>query len=627
MSLDRLKESRCGGSFSFLLPAEWDFVPRRKLKAYTNDRYSISLDRRLDMVSAVKMLLGGKWEPFERVRDITENNWSGDDGFEPGPEADRTHLWLYNEFVYYTDKVRPLIYNGCEYVKGDTEGYLRRLRKTQPPVVILKRKAEDDRHKDLDSYVLLRETDTGFLLYSLPLTGVQLRLYASGVMTLSICCNDELNAGATEIRKHSVARGGDIRPRLRERSLPVTAGDIAWIRNAGRRLFWPFGCHRGAHCPRNEAPMYSALLLGSEEITICDYRSLAGWDRESCGAVTKPEYFEWSRALICPGCVSQMKLRSGGDMGHDGDLLVMSCFNDDRMYLHNTVVSDTYACLAREAWINRKRLDSPDLSTSAKARYWEGLRAWYAIIAMDSDWHDATCQDVDMVVQKCEAATDARWVENGTLYGLCCNSMTQLIVGGGSFDEVLSQNMDWMYYQMFLLGIMQRSSLQRFYREASGGTLARSRRQASRLASALKEKYVFFMNRMWFTRVTEQVQGCDFFERLQKNMGLSEDMALLKDAIEELNALAGRNLEEAVSHALLPATWIELGFVVFTGLAIISTEEFGKGWRNNLEQPTLWLMAAAGVVVALGMTLLYLLKQDRGSKGGRGRRNGNERGK
>ena len=129
--------------------------------------------------------------------------------------------------------------------------------------------------------------------------------------------------------------------------------------------------------------------------------------------------------------------------------------------------------------------------------------------------------------------------------------MTQLINSGVVY---LSKNMDWMYYQLFMLAVMQRSALQRFYREASGATLAKSRRQAKQLTTDLKQKYVQFMNSMWFVKVTEQEQGCDFFKRLQKNMGLFDDMDLLKDAIEELNSMASKRLEDAVNNTLIPLT-------------------------------------------------------------------------
>ena len=58
-----MADQECTGSFSFIFSAEWDYVAKPALKAYTRDRYSLSLTRRLDMISAVKMLLDHRWVP------------------------------------------------------------------------------------------------------------------------------------------------------------------------------------------------------------------------------------------------------------------------------------------------------------------------------------------------------------------------------------------------------------------------------------------------------------------------------------------------------------------------------------------------------------------------------------
>ena len=368
-------------------------------------------------------------------------------------------------------------------------------------------------------------------------------------MILSICCNHELDAGENRIVKRLFQPGESVDFELTGEEELVRAGDIAWIRDAGRRLFWPYGCRKvGFHPP--EAPVYLALRTANENIVMCDYLSL---EELSSEPVTRPEYFNWTQALICPECVSQKRLENRPE-AFAGDLLVMSYFNDDRMYLHGTIVSGVYSQLAMDGWIHRNEIDSVNMESGEAKRYLEGLKAWYAIMAADNDWNSATCQDLDMLRTKCEEATDPRWVGCGTLYGLYYNSMTQLM---GNGNELLSQNMDWMYYQMFLVAILQRSSMQRFYREASGGALKRSRREASRLAVALKEKYVQFMNSMWFTEVTEQEQGCDFFSMLQRNMGLSDDMELLDSAIEELNDLTGKRLEDLINTYILPVTILD----------------------------------------------------------------------
>lgn len=195
-----LTEESCTGSLSFIFSAEWDYVASSALSKYIRDRYSISLSRRLDMISAVKMLLDHQWVPYHCVEDITAQStkWNDSEGFTAG--GDETALWLYREFLFFSGKVRPLVYNTCNYQEGEIQTFLRQLKARKPACVILERKLGQDADMP-NRYLLLRRMKDNWLLYSLPLTSVQMRLYASGVMNLSLCCNDEMNARENKIFK------------------------------------------------------------------------------------------------------------------------------------------------------------------------------------------------------------------------------------------------------------------------------------------------------------------------------------------------------------------------------------------------------------------------------------------
>ena len=626
-----LADGKCTGSFSYIFSAEWDYVPSRTLDRYIRDRYSISLSRRLNMIGAVEMLLDHQWVPYHCVEDITAQGakWDDYEGFTAA--GDETALWLYREFLFFSGKVRPLVYNTCDYQEGENKAYLRQIKARKPACVIMEKRMGQG--GDLPSrYLLLRKKGRETLLYSLPLTSVQLRLYASGVINLSLCCNDEMDAAKNLIYKRKADPAKDRLEYLDPAGWELTsAQDIAWIRDAGRHLFWPFGCviHPAETQPA-DAPVYSALQIGPEPIVLCDYRALYGWAKEK---VTKPEHVDWTRRLIGDSCISQMKLKSTETNLPHGDLLVIHSFNDDRMYLHNTIVSDDYCRLIKTGWIYRGEItnankegtkkidvsiDGPETAKEAgpASRHpapafreiWQGLKAWYGILATDDNWEEATCQDAETLIRKCEEATDARWIDHSTLYGLYYNAMTQLV--DSTAPSFLSRNMDWMYYQMFLLAIMQRSSIQRFYREASGAAVHRANHKAGNLSEALKEKYVFFMNSMWFTEVTEQEQGCDFFDRLRENMGLTQDMELLKDAIEDLNSVTEKNLENAVNNALLPATFIGLALSAFDGLSHL----FGQATEtetglNAFSIPFPWALTGVSCGIALAMWIYYLLRK------------------
>ena len=543
------------GSLSFIFTAEWDCVSKNKRVDYLRNRYDVSISQRLNMGKALDVLLSTDWwTPYPPVQDITtvkdiangKNQWDDQNGFK----ADGGDAWLYREFMYFTGRVRPLIYNTCGYSKDKNE-FLKEVRRRKPACVILKRKLSCEKEKN--RYLLLRKKGAAFVLYSLPLTSVQLRLYASGVLNFSICCNDELDASKNPIRKKNVSAADPLCWQGGAGWGETTAEDIAWIRDAGRRLIWPY-----MDMIPNNAPVYSALQMGETHVVLCDYRSLCG---RGTGAVTKPEYFEWTQDLINEDCVTFMKLRKDPSIAPRKDMLVIQYFDDDRTYLHNTLVaSEDFYGLVKEGWIRRKEITNLNKEqVGCPAR---GLQAWYAILASDPDWLDPCCQDADMLVQKCEEATYARWLDAGTIYGLYYDVMTQFVREDS--PEFLYRNMDWMYYQLFLLAIMQRSSIQRFYREASGTVLAGGFRSGK--IGALKEKYAFFMSSMWFTEVTEQDQGCDIFDRIRKNMNLQEGVDLLRDAIGELNAVSEKNLEKAVNDAVVPATLFGLFLSFLNGL-------------------------------------------------------------
>ena len=647
-----IRQEPCRGSFVFIFTAEWDCVSGRSLKKYKKDSYGVSVAERLNMKEASRLLLEGGWKPMQAVEDITvtddaTNGWDDKKGFS---SKDETHLWLYNEFLYFTAKVRPLIYNSCQINNSDqgknnVKSFLKEIKKRNPPYLVFEKRLDPDESGEnppmlgKNGYLLLRrkkdkvklEKDgkevekDHFILYHLPLTALQLRLYASGVMTLSFCCNDEINAEnnciqKADLKKEESEEKGD------DWTSEINADDIAWIRDAGRRLYWPSGAGEQYYKLTN-FPVFSAIRTSGGLTELCNCISLFRLDKDYNAAdtcdpedtfdrdkwnriigekglnihehvkhdcpLTKPEYYEWTTDIICKSCVTRIKIMRGEEK-YDGGLLVIRSFNDDRMYLHSTVVSKSLPYLVKEGWTYRGKISNENKDRLGTAP-WKGLKTWYAIMAADEDWADPSCQDAEMLIRKCEEATDARWLDYGTFYGLYYNTMTQLITSDEGF---LSRNMNWMYYQMFLLAIMQRSSLQRFYREASGVALKRSSSVSGKLCSALKEKYVFFMNSMWFTEVTEQEQGCDFFEKLRQNMGLEEDMALLDKALEEMNSVSSRNVEDAISNALLPATFVGIILSAFDGLSHLFYNESTR-WGWNSPFPALLTAVSLGIGVCV----------------------------
>lgn len=267
---------------------------------------------------------------------------------------------------------------------------------------------------------------------------------------------------------------------------------------------------------------------------------------------TQPERLDFLSRLLAPACISKTNLnrllarptpegRDDPPAAVQGDLLVLDCFNDDRMYLHGSVVSKDIYNRTRRGWDHRDKRGDCD------------LKEWYAILYADTNWKYPTHQDPGMLVSLVEQATDARWYEWGTFHGMTYHSMVMLTKNAP--PAFLQANHDWHYLQMFLIAILQRCSIQRFYREAAG--LLRTKPwRSNTLRNAVQNKYTLFLNQFWFFEVTEQEQGKMLFSKLQQAMNIERDVQFLDSALEEINQQNANKLSNMVNKLLLPLSII-----------------------------------------------------------------------
>lgn len=630
------------GSFSFTMTAQWDYISRRKLQKYIDNPYQLSIDNRIDMKSAVERLLsGGKWRPYSSVTDI-QDTYKGGELF---PFSDHeTRRPLYAEYLYFNSNVRDIIYNKIPgdfiWKDGDTpyaenkkqwikdaRRYAKQVEALQQPVVVLERiNGNEKPYYDLAR--LSSNEDANFqtgqislAFYRLPITSIELRLYRTGVMLLSFRCHNEnfeekKGAHYTVLRISKTFRyaegnraqvfADNLEACFREKSsarpdkwAPVAEqADLSWIEDAGRRLFLARPAYDIFRDFPSEAPLHSAFCLDSDKgCTVCDYRPAAR--KRVREDDNYPEHIAWTKNVIGPFChsiqaVAAEQKAGKAASGKESACLIINCFNDDRMHVHGTIVSE--ALSARICSAYGKRHEQPDRVC---------LGQWYGMLAADHDWNRCSCQDQTMLLDLIDRQTDGRWSERNTLYGITYHTMIQLL--GPDVPDYLITNMDWMYFQLFLIAVLQRCTVQRFYREASGLIRGNGSYDTKR-GEALKSLYMLFMNQIWFNDVTEQEQGQDFFRRLQKNMDVEKDVAFLDQALSEMDDQAHKKLENIVSRQLLPLSVIG---GLWGGIEMISCLINGE-WTGDFSrhiQSFGWRSAGAwipGILVCL--TLILLLR-------------------
>lgn len=628
-------------SVSFIMAMQWDYVAKKNTKAYSKNPFGISMNERLNMEKALNLLLdldhlakedAPLWTPYQAVCCTSEeiqHPWAISSGNHREP--------LYNEYLYFNHNNRQIIYNQDKVPEGFDKSFARAyanlIHKNQRNIVTLARKIEQNK----SYYYIARKTSQKsqglkYVLYRLPLSSIELRIYDVGIMLLSIRCNHETNARDSH---YEVLRGAELKkffnPTCKEKqelkndslnnlfqnNSPAIfkdiahESDIAWILDCGRRTFCPRSLEKGSY--PDDWPLFSCLSLNQnheEPIVLCNYIDQLN--------ISPSESFPWLSKLLSPRCISLNSYVS--QIGSPkNDTLVLDSFNDDRMYLHGSVVSDQLAENISDAYVHRA-----DPSDNQKSH----LMKWHAISFADNNWNSCNCPDYEMVRRLAEGYTYPRWTGYNTLYSLNYHNMIQLM--SHSAPSFMTTNMDWMYYQLFLVGILQRCCLQRFYREASGILISGKGNKAI-LRTALKDKYIVFLNRIWSNEITEQEQGKEMFDILQKNMMLEKDVAFLDQALEELSEQERKALDTSINKILIPLSIIGgvssiIGLIKDQADAVqdILKELLGDGiadkalellnkWRPcvHIGKLLLFTLLAIPIIVCSGKVLLHLLQRVR----------------
>ncbi len=606
--------------YSFILAAEWDYVHGRKQKSFGVNRFDISIDKRLNMKNALKLLLeSGKWRPYATAE---EDVFSSSDTL-------RNKEALFNEYLYFNSHMRKLIYNQTAYDPDlkNPSAYLSELDRNNDDAVVLYR-CDSNGSAIKGSYRLWRAESLGddhieLSQYTLPLDSIELRLYSTGVMLLALRCYSDkpcCQKKSYRMKKCSAQHEQPCKAEEQDQCLqsfimplqriaefkgekPMEQNDYAWVSSAGRRLF--SGRFPGVDKDKlssffYEYPVQSMIWIEEDTpITLCDSRLLLkAFCEGSDGTLARKhlisaaEKLAFSQKLIDERCISKTSFLHRA-LDHTS-LLVIDSFNDDRMYVHGTVCSDSLSRQITRGWETRETPEGREM-----------LKPWYGILYGDSNWDNPTYHDSGRRTEILEKNTLSQWAEYGTFHGMTYHSMVMLTTS--TPPDYVPVNNHWLYYQMFLIGVLQRCSIQRFYREAAG-LLQKNYDYEEANSRAVLEKYMVFLNHYWFNEVTEQEQGKEMFKRLQQAMDIETDAEFLDRVLDEVHQQGHNKMETSVNKLLVP-TAILGGVWAFSEMAqntlghqLLPQVKSLFGWLSSKKE---WIWSCLLIFIC-GLFLYYI---------------------
>lgn len=190
---------------------------------------------------------------------------------------------------------------------------------------------------------------------------------------------------------------------------------------------------------------------------------------------------------------------------------------DDRMYVISLYLSSGMS--------NRLK------STIDGKYFYETDDWWYKYVFIDGD--SKTCKSKYMSKEFIRESTYDRWVEDGTLFGISRYSFTA--VSSGWFGEnILLAHMQTMYFQIFTLLLAYRASIIKFSNDIQD--ITENKKNIAEETRELYDKYLKFLNKLYFKEVTAQDQGIELYDKALKIMKIEQHLADLDNELNELHS-------------------------------------------------------------------------------------------
>lgn len=264
-------------------------------------------------------------------------------------------------------------------------------------------------------------------------------------------------------------------------------------------------------------------------------------------------------------------------------------------------------------WYGNDHLANYLKQKNRKSEHWESDDWWYRYIFVDSGI--ATCQNKQMKVQLIKENTNCRWSGYGTLYGISRYSFVTLTsqLSTLSRPEInaafLVNHVQSIYYKMSELALLQRATLLRFSDEVARISSRKDNNMFSSVRS-LYNMYIQFVNRIFFREATAQEQGIELYSLLQEKMNLKKDVEDLEREIEEIHQFA--NLMEQYkqtkeAHKLTFVATVLLPFTVITGFFGMNffPDPLANKLFNGEFYPAFWLGLLITLILSFSIIFYF----------------------
>ncbi|MBK9107306.1 MAG: hypothetical protein IPM92_02710 [Saprospiraceae bacterium] len=223
-------------------------------------------------------------------------------------------------------------------------------------------------------------------------------------------------------------------------------------------------------------------------------------------------------------------------LDHKNGLIRLSRVMDDRMFFQcwydNTKKANALA-IPTKVDNTFMRIENEYLPAYATDKF------WYSFMFGDKNQDDPSINDDNLQANQILTHTYSRWYDykrksgqyDGTLYGFTRDSFVCI---GGCF---VLPHIQTMYYQIAVLCLAQRSTALRYSGEVANLTPIKSKPQKMvRRIRSLHLHYVEFINKLYFREVTSQIQGIEMYNQLQDIMQIHKDVKDLDSEIQELHS-------------------------------------------------------------------------------------------
>jgi hypothetical protein len=142
-------------------------------------------------------------------------------------------------------------------------------------------------------------------------------------------------------------------------------------------------------------------------------------------------------------------------------------------------------------------------------------------------------------------STYDRWVDWGTLFGISRYSFVS-ITGSWFGKNRLLPHIQTMYFQIFTLLLAYRATIIKFSDDIQNTTneTIQNIEKLSKETEDIYEKYLGFLNKLYFKEVTAQDQGIELYNQAMKVMDIEKYMNDLNHEITQLHAYINMKKEK-----------------------------------------------------------------------------------